>query len=93
MPKNREPRNLAEQVYRDYRCALYHTGSTKGALRVKVRGRMFAFEDDHQVTINRTSLHKNLQREFDKYLDDLRGPGREELRRNFKTKMDAICGL
>ena len=83
----------AELIYEGYRCALHHSGSTDGALRVGVTGPTFAFKNDHEVTINRTCLHNNLKDEFDAYLADLRALDKRDLRCNFKKKMDAICGL
>ena len=84
---------LAERIYRGYRCALHHSGATDGALRVGISGPVFAFENARKVKINRTSLHKNLKREFEAYLGDLCAPDKSELRRKFLIKMNAICGL
>jgi hypothetical protein len=44
----------AEQVYTGYRCALHHTGSTEGDLRIGITGKTFAFKNSHEVKINRT---------------------------------------
>ncbi len=86
-------KRCAELIYKGYRCALHHSGSTDDALRVLPVGPTFVFENDHEVTINRTCLHNNLKDEFDTYLADLRAIDKRELRCNFKKKMDAICGL
>lgn len=93
LPQNDNPQECAGQVYRDYRCALHHSGSTKGAFRVRVSGPMFHFKNDQEVKINRTCLHKKLKCEFKAYLDDLRRLDKNDLRRNFLNKMNAICGL
>jgi hypothetical protein len=92
VPKDRDAQKLAEEIYRDYRCALHHSGSTKCTFRVGVSGPVFAFSGEDDLKINRTSLHKNLRRAFELYLKELQNPGGKDLRRNFKAKMDAICG-
>ena len=93
LPGNGDLQTLAGQVYRDYRCALHHSGATKGAFRVLAIGPMFNFKNNDEVEINRTCLHKNLKREFDAYLADLCAPDSNDLRSNFLRKMNAICGL
>jgi len=90
--RDHDPQTLAGQVYRDYRCGLLHSGSTKCTFRVGVSGAAFAFNGDDDVKINRTELHENLKRAFALYLDELQAPDGKDLRRNFKIKMDAICG-
>lgn len=93
VPTSGDPKQLAEQVYRNYRCALHHSGATDGAFRVGVSGPVFAFKSGHEVKINRTLLHANLKCEFAAYLRELRVQEGKELRCRFKRKMDAICGL
>ena len=92
VPRDRDPQTLARQVYHDYRCVLLHSGSTKCTFRVGVSGTAFAFNGEDDVKINRTELHKNLKRAFTLYLDELQAPDGKDLRRNFKIKMDGICG-
>lgn len=93
VPHDGEVEKFAEQVYDGYRCVLHHSGATKGAFRVWAVGPMFVFKNDREITVNRTCLHNNLKLEFDAYVADLRTADNCELRRNFRTKMNAICGL
>jgi hypothetical protein len=90
---NNKSVEYAKSVYKAYRCALHHSGATDGAFRVGVSGPMVAFTTDSEVKINRTCLHKKLKREFDGYLVDLSKTDNNELRRNFKIKMNSICGV
>jgi hypothetical protein len=92
LPQNGNAERLADRVYIDCRCALLHSGATDGELRVGVSGPAFKFAGNHVERINRTSLHNGLKREFDGYLARLRQADQDVLRRNFKTKMDAIAG-
>lgn len=85
--------DFAVQVYRGYRCALHHSGATEVAFRVRAVGPMFNFNGDCGVEVNRTCLHRNLKRELDAYVADLRMTNKVRLRCNFKKKMDSICGL
>lgn len=93
VPTSGDYTKLAEQVYIDYRCALHHSGATKGALRVGIKGPVFCFTSEHDIKINRTCFHEHLKREFKAYLVQLRKGDENELRRNFKSKMNAICGI
>jgi hypothetical protein len=92
LPQNGDPEKLALRLYSDCRCALLHSGSTDNDLRVGVSGPTFKFRGAQVQWINRTSLHQKLKREFDGYLVGLRAPDGGMLRKNFKKKMDAICG-
>lgn len=93
VPPNGSSAEFAKQVYRGYRCALHHSGSTEVAFRIWTVGPMFNFNGNCGVAVNRTCLHRNLKLEFDAYMADLRMKGKIELRGNFKKKMDSICGL
>jgi hypothetical protein len=93
LPQGASSGQLAERIYRGYRCALHHSGATDGALRVVVSGPMFDFKNDHEVKLNRTLLHKNLTHEFATHVAELRAPAADGLRCNFLRKMDVICGV
>jgi len=93
VPVSRNAEKLAEKVYRDYRCALHHSGSTEGAFRVGTSGPVFDFKDDHECKINRTCLHEKLKYELVRYLAALREPEKVKLRSNFLDKMNALCGI
>jgi len=83
----------AGRIFREYRCALLHSGSTDGAFRVHARGPTFQFENENEVIINRTRFHENLKCEFNAYLQDLFLPANDVLRKNFHNKMNHICGI
>ena len=93
VPTSGDPKKLAGQVYRDYRCALHHSGSTEGALRVGIKGPVFSFTSEHDIKINRTCFHEHLKCEFEAYLVQLRKPDKNGLRHNFINKMNAIYGI
>lgn len=92
VPGNEDAQAFAKLVYTDCRCALLHSGSTDGLLRVGISGKAFAFGKDKSLKINRTKLHDELKTAFDAYLQELVSADARQLRVNFKKKMDAICG-
>jgi hypothetical protein len=61
LPQDVVPIESAERIYKGYRCALHHSGSTDGAMFVGISGPVFALENMCKVKINRTSLHQNLK--------------------------------
>lgn len=80
----------AGAVYRQGRCALYHSGATDRVI-VRKTGPMIAFHDGGAIEINRTLLHEELVGEFQRYLADLKAPQNKALRGNFRKKMDHLC--
>ncbi|MFT4256153.1 MAG: hypothetical protein QM599_04230 [Pseudoxanthomonas sp.] len=82
----------ADKFYKKCRCALHHAGQTDGDFRVGRNGPVIEFKDE-RVTVNRTAFHEELKRQFDAYLTELANPANTDLRKNFKKKMDAICGI
>lgn len=93
VPEDEDVQACAKLVYTDCRCALLHSGSTDGLLRVGVTGKAFAFGKNKSLKINRTKLHDELKRAFTAYLEELVSADARQLRVNFKKKMDAICGV
>lgn len=82
----------AKILYKDCRCALHHTASTSGNVIIGISGKALLFSSDNSVKINRTEFHRSLKKKFESYLEQLKLVGNKELRQNFKSKMDAICG-
>ncbi|AGA90551.1 hypothetical protein Thimo_1780 [Thioflavicoccus mobilis 8321] len=90
---------LAEKFYTDYRCGILHQGEIQNNSLVWSIGADAAFfkEDDEnperkQIVVNRTQFHKNIKSDFAHYLLELRDSVNRDLRRNFRRKMDYICG-
>ncbi|TRB19701.1 hypothetical protein [Rhizobium rhizogenes] len=81
----------ADEFYKQGRCALHHSGATE-KLMVGISGPMMRF-DNGQITVNRTLFHKELAKEFDRYLEALSDPHSVDLRKKFILKMNPICGL
>ena len=90
LPPSSDADLLAKEFYRDCRCALHHSGATGSIFRVGVSGNMLQFSGK-EIVINRLAFHRELNREFDGYLEALRKPEEDVLRINLKTKMDFIC--
>ena len=84
--------NAAVKFYKHCRCAIHHNGQTDGDFRVRCRGELIVFDGD-RVTVNRTAFHDAIKRVFDAYLAELADPANSGLRKNFRTKMNAICGI
>lgn len=92
LPKGSNPDEIATLVYKGYRCALHHSGATDHDFRIGRRGATFGF-NGNSISINRTCFQTQLKQEFEHYLQQLQAPSESVLRRNFKRKMDAICGI
>jgi len=80
----------AENIYKSYRCAIHHSGSTDNSFLIGISGDAFDFRADG-AKINRNKFHKGLKCEFNNYQNFLRNPKDMELRKNFITKMNYIC--
>lgn len=83
----------ALSFYGRYRCALLHSGQTDGDIRIQRHGRLIDRDPSGRVDINRTAFHDAVKREFEAYLLDLADSSKVTLRRNFRTKMNGICGI
>lgn len=93
LPEGATADDLAGRFYAECRCALLHSGSTGEKLTVGISGKAFDFRSDGTLKINRTKLHVGLKKTFAEYLAELRIPESKKLRKDFKTKMDAIAGI
>ncbi|RSC31480.1 hypothetical protein EGT36_22915 [Agrobacterium sp. FDAARGOS_525] len=92
VPPGTGVKGQAERLYVDGRCALHHSGTTD-SLIVGITGEMIAFNGDQTIRINRTEFHEQLVEEFKRYLNELRDPASADLRKNFRKKMNSICGI
>ncbi|MBD9373449.1 hypothetical protein IB238_12545 [Rhizobium sp. ARZ01] len=77
------------KLYENGRCALHHSGSTD-FIAVGISGKVLEFSEG-LIRINRNAFHQGLVEEFNRFIDAIKTPGNPDLRRNVKTKMDAIC--
>ncbi|NVK47084.1 MAG: hypothetical protein HWE33_12340 [Rhodobacteraceae bacterium] len=83
---------LAKKLYQNGRCALLHSAATDELL-IGRQGPMISFETGGIIRVNRTIFHQKLLEELDSYLDLLKAPDQNNLRQNFITKMNYICGV
>lgn len=90
VPADKDKESLAARVYEQGRCALHHSGSTE-RLIVRKTGKLFIFDDNGQIEINRSLLHQELTKAFDAYLADLKAQPNSDLRKKFVAKMNHIC--
>jgi len=93
LPEGADAGRVALQIYSDLRCALLHSGQTDHDLTVGSTGPGFKFNGGKDVRINRTKFHMALVEAFDSYLARLLVREEVKLRKHFKKKMDAICGV
>ncbi|RWH83960.1 MAG: hypothetical protein EOQ87_31560 [Mesorhizobium sp.] len=91
VPPSESAATKADHLYKQGRCALHHSGATD-KLRVGRRGDMVVFHNDGRIDVNRTEFHKQLRKEFDRFLAELGRPEAMNLRTNVLTKMTHICG-
>jgi hypothetical protein len=85
--------NLSNSFYKYYRCGILHQAEITGKSKVWSVGKLVDVRKNGEMIINRTKFHLLLRQEFDKYLNELRDPGKIRLRANFRKKMDYICQL
>ena len=89
---------LAEMFYDQIRCGILHQAEIKDSSRVLIRHQtpLVRFADDKKgLVINRKLFHRQLVKEFENYVAQLRknSPPDEKLRHKFKKKMDCICQI
>lgn len=85
----------ARIFYQDIRCGLLHACETGGNSKIKLRdGENLFRQTGGALTVYRKHFAKVIADEFNAYCGHLRAnDSREELRPNFKNKMNYICGL
>ena len=89
---------LAEMFYDQIRCGILHQAEIKSSSRVLIRHQalLVSFTDDKEgLVINRKLFHRQLVKEFENYVAQLRkkDPPNKDLRQKFKNKMDYICRI
>ena len=85
---------MAKTFYRQIRCGVLHQAEVKGSSRILIRRGtpLVKYTNDRKgLVINRKLFHQQLIHEFEDYINRLRQPSNQELRVNFKKKMDYIC--
>lgn len=87
--------SLAHTLYSRYRNSIFHQGETKGDFRVRPDGPLINRRGKfpYDITINRTLFHEAVKKAFERYCRDLMDNSKEGLRKNFRKKMDFICGI
>jgi hypothetical protein len=85
----------ADMFYKQIRCGILHQAEAKGSSRIRIDIPVLVeYTDDNQgLIINRKLFHRQLVKEFESYLKRLQDPSEQDLRNNFKKKMNFICRL
>jgi len=86
----------AKKFYKDMRCGILHQAEALGSSLVLIKRNppLVKYTDDGKgLAINWRLLHQQLVREFKDYVDRLRNGTDQQLRDNFKKKMDYICKI
>lgn len=86
----------AKKFYKDIRCGILHQAEVEGSSKVRIgedTPLVKDTDDGKGLVINRKLFHQQMEREFRDYLDRLRNGTDQQLRDNFKKKMDYICRL
>lgn len=81
----------AANFYRDIRCGILHQAEVMGSYLIWSVGKLMRVKEDGTCYINRTKFHEQLKNEVKRYCDELRDQANSNLRKNFRTKMDAIA--
>ena len=82
--------DIATRFYFEFRCGLAHNAQIFGDGRVWSIGPLLTISGT-QITVNRTAFHQAFVAELEEYLAALRKGVDQELRVNFRTKMDFIA--
>ncbi|MBA7632209.1 hypothetical protein ES703_39752 [subsurface metagenome] len=94
-------KKLAEMFYEQIRCGILHQAETGGNSKVRTwllakpfkTHSLIEYTDDKKgLIINRKLFHQQLVREFEAYVATLRRGSNQDLRNNFRQKMNHICG-
>jgi hypothetical protein len=81
---------IANRFYYEFRCGLAHNAQVFGSGLIWSIGPLLKVDGD-QIVVNRTAFHGALIAELDEYLTVLRNGSDQQLRTNFRTKMDFIA--
>lgn len=86
-------REIAEMFYDQIRNGILHQAEIKETSRIGLwpEEMVCKTKDGQGLIINRNQFHEKLVEVFTDYTRQLRDPKNEQLRRNFKRKMDYIC--
>ncbi len=88
--------DYAIKFYKQVRNGILHQAETKMGTKIKITNSLPVVklaEDGESIIINRKKFHSKIVDSFNNYLDTLRNGSDNELRNNFKTKMDHICRI
>lgn len=84
----------AKMFYKQIRCGILHQAETKKSSKIKMSPELpivkFTKGKDGLI-INRKKFHKKLISIIDSYIEDLKNPSNEDLRKYFRKKMNYIC--
>lgn len=86
--KNHFDKKTSSIFFKDFRCGILHQLETYNNSKIWSIGKMVSIVENNLI-INRTEFHKNIKKEFYIYIQKLRTEN--NLRENFKTKMNFIC--
>lgn len=82
--------DIAARFYYEFRCGIAHNAQVFGDGLLWSVGPLLAINGT-QITVNRTAFHQAFVRELEEYLAALRSGVDQDLRTNFRTKMDFIA--
>lgn len=82
----------AKKFYWDFRCGILHQAQTPSDTKVWTVGKLIEKRGQY-TTVNRNEYHKLLLKEIKEYFNKLKLKTDINLLKNFKTKMDFICGI
>ncbi|MCK4828756.1 hypothetical protein KA005_74180 [bacterium] len=81
-----------ERFYIEFRCGILHQAQTSADTKVWTVGDLI-WQRGQYTIVNRNKYHDMLLQEIKNYLKKLRARTDITLLKNFKTKMDFICGV
>ena len=87
---------MVGMFYDHVRCGILHQAETKSNTKIRITDNLPVVKytkNKDGIIINREKFHKKLVAIIKSYIEDLKNPTNENLRKNFRKKMNFICRI
>lgn len=87
---------MAVKFYDHVRCGIFHQAETKCNTKIRITDNLPIVKytkNKDGLIINRKKFHKKLISIIESYIEDLKNPSKENLRKYFRRKMNYICRI
>ena len=87
---------MVDMFYNHVRCGILHQAETKYNTKIRITDNLPIVKytkNKDGLIINRKKFHKKLISIIESYIEDLKNPSKENLRKYFRRKMNYICRI